>query len=142
MLKSLSIKNYALIDEVTIDLSKGFTIITGETGAGKSILLGALGLLLGDRADAGALHDKKQKCVVEGTFGVKEYGLEDFFSANDLDYASETVIRREVTPEGKSRAFVNDTPANVSVLKMIGEKLVDVHSQHETLTLNDSSFQI
>ncbi len=142
MLKSLSIRNYALIDALEIELPNGLTIITGETGAGKSILLGALGLLLGDRADAQALHDKTQKCVVEGTFIIKEYGLGDFFSANDLDYAHETVIRREVTPEGKSRAFVNDTPVNISLLKTISSRLVDVHSQHETLHLNDAAFQL
>ncbi len=142
MLKTLSIRNYALIDALEIDLAKGLTIITGETGAGKSILLGALGLLLGDRADASALYDREQKCVVEGTFLVKEYGLKDFFEENDLDYANETVIRREITPEGKSRAFINDTPVNISLLKMIANNLVDVHSQHETLTLNESSFQL
>jgi DNA repair protein RecN (Recombination protein N) len=142
MLKTLSIRNYALIDALEIDLAKGLTIITGETGAGKSILLGALGLLLGDRADAASLYDKEQKCVVEGTFRVKEYGLNDFFEENDLDYANETVIRREITPEGKSRAFINDTPVNISLLKMIANNLVDVHSQHETLTLNESSFQL
>ncbi len=142
MLKTLSIRNYALIDALEIDLAKGLTIITGETGAGKSILLGALGLLLGDRADSSSLFDKEQKCVVEGTFQVKEYGLKDFFEENDLDYANETVIRREITPEGKSRAFINDTPVNISLLKMIANNLVDVHSQHETLTLNESSFQL
>lgn len=142
MLKTLSIRNYALIDALEIDLAKGLTIITGETGAGKSILLGALGLLLGDRADSTSLYDKEQKCVVEGTFQVKEYGLKDFFEENDLDYANETVIRREITPEGKSRAFINDTPVNISLLKMIANNLVDVHSQHETLTLNESSFQL
>ncbi|CAN5868921.1 DNA repair protein RecN [soil metagenome] len=142
MLKTLSIRNYALIDALEIDLAKGLTIITGETGAGKSILLGALGLLLGDRADSGSLYDKEQKCVVEGTFLVKEYGLKDFFEENDLDYSNETVIRREITPEGKSRAFINDTPVNISLLKMIANNLVDVHSQHETLTLNESSFQL
>jgi DNA repair protein RecN (Recombination protein N) len=142
MLKTLSIRNYALIDALEIDLAKGLTIITGETGAGKSILLGALGLLLGDRADSSSLFDKEQKCVVEGTFRVKEYGLNDFFEENDLDYANETVIRREITPEGKSRAFINDTPVNISLLKMIANNLVDVHSQHETLTLNESSFQL
>jgi DNA repair protein RecN (Recombination protein N) len=142
MLKTLSIRNYALIDALEIDLAKGLTIITGETGAGKSILLGALGLLLGDRADSSSLYDKEQKCVVEGTFQVKEYGLKDFFEENDLDYANETVIRREITPEGKSRAFINDTPVNISLLKMIANNLVDVHSQHETLTLNESSFQL
>ncbi|MBI3509719.1 MAG: DNA repair protein RecN [Bacteroidetes bacterium] len=142
MLKSLSIKNYALIDELEISIGKGFTIITGETGAGKSILLGALGLLLGDRADAAALADKTKKCIVEGTFALKEYELKDFFSANDIDYENDSVIRREVSVDGKSRAFINDTPVNISLLKEIGNKLVDVHSQHETLLLNESKFQL
>ncbi|HLG04229.1 MAG TPA: DNA repair protein RecN [Bacteroidia bacterium] len=142
MLRSLSIRNYALIDAVEINLDKGLTIITGETGAGKSILLGALGLLLGDRADSAALSDKSKKCFVEGTFDIRAYALKDFFSVNDLDYSDSSVIRREITPEGKSRAFINDTPVNVSVLKAIGERLVDVHSQHETLTLNESRFQL
>lgn len=142
MLKSLSIKNYALIDELEIDLAKGLTIITGETGAGKTILLGALGLLLGDRADSSALNNKSQKCFVEGTFNVKDYDLKEFFAANDLDYENETVIRREVNPEGKSRAFINDSPVNISLLKIIGNRLVDVHSQHETLELNEAAFQL
>lgn len=142
MLKSLSIRNYALIDAVEIDLDKGLTIITGETGAGKSILLGALGLLLGDRADVSALSDRSQKCVVEGCFNIRAYGLKDFFTENDLDYAVETLIRREISAEGKSRAFINDTPVNLSVLRSIGELLVDVHSQHETLTLGESAFQL
>lgn len=142
MLRHLSITNYALIDELSIDLPTGLTIITGETGAGKSILLGALGLLLGQRADTQALHDKTKKCVVEGTFNVAGYELRSLFETNDLDYADETVIRREINSEGKSRAFVNDTPVNLSVLKELGLRLVDVHSQHETLTLNDSAFQL
>ncbi len=142
MLKSLSIKNYALIDAVEIDLAQGLTIITGETGAGKSILLGALGLLLGDRADVTALYDKKQKCVVEGVFDVKDYGLKNIFAENDLDYENETVIRREISVEGKSRAFINDSPVNVSLLKMICNRLVDIHSQHETLALNETAFQL
>ncbi|HET6990768.1 MAG TPA: AAA family ATPase, partial [Bacteroidia bacterium] len=124
MLKTITIRNYALIDELEIDLAKGLTIITGETGAGKSILLGALGLLLGDRADASALYDKSQKCFVEGTFDIKDYDLREFFTANDLDYETETVIRREVNPEGKSRAFINDSPVNISLLKVIGNRLV------------------
>lgn len=142
MLLSLSIRNYALIDAVEIDLDKGLTIITGETGAGKSILLGALGLLLGDRADSSALYDSKQKCVVEGTFSIKNYKLKSFFTENDLDYSEEAVIRREVNADGKSRAFVNDTPVNLTLLRSITQRLVDVHSQHETLTLNDSAFQL
>lgn len=142
MLRTLSIRNYALIDAVEMEPAKELTIITGETGAGKSILLGALGLLLGDRADSSSLYDKNQKCIIEGTFVIKAYGLEDFFTANDLDYADESVIRREISAEGKSRAFINDTPVNISLLRTIGEKLVDIHSQHETLALAESSFQL
>jgi DNA repair protein RecN (Recombination protein N) len=142
MLQHLSIQNYALIDRLEIDLSDGLTIITGETGAGKSILLGALGLLVGQRADTQALQDKAKKCVVEGTFSIGHYDLEEFFVANELDYAKETTIRREINPEGKSRAFINDTPVNLSQLKALGEQLVDIHSQHETLALNEGAFQI
>jgi len=142
MLRHLSITNYALIDALSIDFPQGLTIITGETGAGKSILLGALGLLLGQRADTQALQDKSKKCVVEAEFDLGGYGLKKLFEANDLDYADRTVIRREINPEGKSRAFVNDTPVNLALLKELGLRLVDVHSQHETLTLNDSAFQL
>ena len=142
MLVSLHVQNYALIDSADIELGPGLTIITGETGAGKSILLGALGLLLGDRADSGALFDKSRKCVVEGKFTVNEFNLKRLFEENDLDYSDETLIRREVTAEGKSRAFVNDTPVNISFLKQLSSKLVDVHSQHETLTLTNSAFQL
>lgn len=142
MLTSLNVQNYALIDSAEIDLGTGFTIITGETGAGKSILLGALGLLLGDRADANALFDKSRKCVVEGKFTVNKFDLRQLFEENDLDYSDETIIRREVTAEGKSRAFVNDTPVNISFLKQLSSKLMDVHSQHETLTLTNSAFQL
>jgi DNA repair protein RecN (Recombination protein N) len=142
MLRHLSVHNYALISKLEIDFQSGLTIITGETGAGKSILLGALGLLLGQRADAGALSDSSTKCVVEGHFEVKDFSLQPLFQQHDLDYASTTIIRREVNPEGKSRAFINDTPVNLTVLRAITEKLVDIHSQHETLTLNDSDFQL
>ncbi|MCU0435388.1 MAG: DNA repair protein RecN [Bacteroidia bacterium] len=142
MLRHLSVNNYALISRLDIDFQPGLTIITGETGAGKSILLGALGLLLGQRADAAALSDKSKKCVVEGHFEVKDFSLQPLFQQHDLDYAATTIIRREVNPEGKSRAFINDTPVNLTVLRAITEKLVDIHSQHETLTLNDSDFQL
>jgi len=142
MLKHLSVQNYALIDYLEIDFSEGLTIITGETGAGKSVLLGALSLLLGQRADIQALNDKSKKCITEGTFNIKNYSLKDFFYANELDYDAETTIRREIGAEGKSRAFINDTPVNLNVLKKLGEKLIDIHSQHETLTLNDSEFQL
>lgn len=142
MLASLHIQNYALIDSADIELGPGLTIITGETGAGKSILLGALGLLLGDRADSGLLFDKSRKCVVEGRFTVGKFDLKKIFEENDLDYSDETIIRREVTSEGKSRAFVNDTPVNISFLKLVAPRLLDVHSQHETLTLTNSAFQL
>jgi DNA repair protein RecN (Recombination protein N) len=142
MLKHLTIQNYALIDQLNIDLSNGLTIITGETGAGKSILLGAVSLMLGQRADVQALQDKTKKCVVEGSFDIKDYQLKNFFDTNELDYETTTTIRREINPEGKSRAFVNDTPVNLSVLKDLVSKLIDVHSQHETLTLNNSDFQL
>ncbi len=142
MLKHLSIQNYALIDKVEIDFSNGLTIITGETGAGKSILLGALGLIAGNRADTQSLQDKTKKCIVEATFNIKEYSLKDFFGANELDYEPTTNIRREINPEGKSRAFVNDTPVTLNQLKELAEKLIDIHSQHQTLTLNGSEFQL
>lgn len=141
MLTRLIIKNFVLIESLDVDFTNGLTIITGETGAGKSILLGALGLVLGNRADANTLFNKKTKCIIEAHFEITGYGLKDFFYANELDYEPSTIIRREINPEGKSRAFINDTPVNVSVLKELSQKLVDVHSQHETLTLTNSSFQ-
>ncbi|MBK7970188.1 MAG: DNA repair protein RecN [Bacteroidetes bacterium] len=142
MLQRLSIRNYALIEELDITFSKGMTTITGETGAGKSILLGALALLIGSRADSSSLLKKNLKCVVEGTFHIDNYQLQEFFKINDLDYEKETLLRREINPEGKSRAFVNDTPVNLSVMKELGNRLIEIHSQHETLTLNDSGFQM
>lgn len=142
MLTKLSVRNYALIKELDINLEAGLTIITGETGAGKSILLGALSLILGTRADTSALLDKNEKCIVEGIFNLSAYELQDFFKSNDLDYDDKTLVRREVNPAGKSRAFINDTPVTVSVLKDLGDRLIDVHSQHQTLMLNDNSFQL
>lgn len=142
MLQHLSIQNYALIDRLDIDFSEGLTIITGETGAGKSILLGALALLIGQRADTGVLQDKGRKCVVEGTFNISSYRLKDLFEQYELDYAVDTTIRREINPEGKSRAFINDTPVTLSQLKALGEQLIDIHSQHETLSLNEGAFQL
>jgi DNA repair protein RecN (Recombination protein N) len=142
MLKQLNIQNYALIDELDISFSDGLTIITGETGAGKSILLGALSLIIGQRADTGSLQDKTRKCIVEGTFSIKGYKLNTFFKQNEIDYSDETIVRREINPEGKSRAFINDTPVILSLLRELGERLIDIHSQHETLTLNDSAFQL
>jgi DNA repair protein RecN (Recombination protein N) len=142
MLKHLSIQNYALIDKLEVDFSDGLTIITGETGAGKSILLGALGLIAGSRADSQSLQDKTQKCIVEAVFDVKDYSLKDFFWTNELDYEVTSTIRREITPEGKSRAFINDTPVTLNQLKSLAERLIDIHSQHQTLTLNGSEFQL
>ena len=142
MLNRLDIQNYVLIDSLEVKFNKGLTVITGETGAGKSILLGALGLILGNRADFQVLLNKQKKCIIEGEFSISEYNLKDFFYNNELDYEAVTTIRREITPEGKSRAFINDTPVNLNILKEIGTRLVDIHSQHETLTLNNSSFQL
>ncbi len=142
MIQKLSIRNYALIDQLDISFIKGMTIITGETGAGKSILLGALALLLGNRADAGSLFQKTQKCVIEGIFHPEDVFLKDFLLKNDLDVEENITIRREISPEGKSRSFVNDTPVNLAVLKELGSALIEIHSQHETLTLNDSGFQM
>jgi DNA repair protein RecN (Recombination protein N) len=141
MLQHLRIQNFALIEETEVDFSKGLTVITGETGAGKSILLGALGLTLGNRADVGSLHDKTKKCVIEAKFNIKAYQLQSFFETQELDFEEVTTIRREITPEGKSRAFINDTPANLTVLKELGERLIDIHSQHETLLLKETNFQ-
>jgi len=142
MLAKLFVQNYALIRELDIDLENGLTIITGETGAGKSILLGALSLILGSRADTSVLLDKDEKCIVEGTFRIENYDLKDFFQSNELDYESVTTIRREINPAGKSRAFINDTPVTLGILKEIGERLIDIHSQHQTLMLHDNSFQL
>lgn len=141
MLTQLSINNYALINKLSIDFSSGLSIITGETGAGKSILLGALGLVLGNRADLSSLKDTSHKCIVEAKVAISNYSLEDFFNEVDLDYEPETIIRREILPSGKSRAFVNDTPVTLSVLNQLRTKLIDVHSQHQTMQLSDNSFQ-
>lgn len=141
MLSNLSIKNYALIEDIQMDLRPGFTIITGETGAGKSIMLGALSLLLGKRADFSAIRNAEKKCVIEGIFNISSYDLKSLFAAENLDYELQTIIRREILPSGKSRAFINDTPANLSSLQLLGEKLLDIHSQHETLSLGDNEYQ-
>ena len=141
MLKSLSIKNYALIEELNVKFDKGFSIITGETGAGKSILLGALGLVLGKRADVSFLKQKELKCIVEAEFLLNQYGLEKFFAEEDLDFEPITIIRREIMPSGKSRAFINDTPTTLNVLNTLSARLIDVHSQHKTLALSDKKFQ-
>ncbi len=142
MLKHLSIKNYLLIKDLELEFKNGFTVITGETGAGKTILIGALSLILGKRADTGALLEKNNKCVIEGTFSVSGYDLEGFFTQNDLDYDEHAVLRREINKHGKSRAFINDTPVNLPVLTSLGHRLVDIHSQHQTLMLNESGFQM
>ncbi|MEO5980398.1 MAG: DNA repair protein RecN [Chryseolinea sp.] len=142
MLKHLTIKNYALIKELALEPSGKLNVITGETGAGKSILLGAMGLLMGNRADSKVLWSDDQKCVIEGTFSIKEYKLKSVFKSEDLDYDDTTVIRRELSPGGKSRAFINDTPVTVDVMKRIGNLLMDIHSQHETLQLGHHSFQL
>ena len=141
MLKSLSIKNYALIDKLQVQFDEGFTTITGETGAGKSILLGGLSLILGKRADLNSLRDASEKCVLEAVFDIERYQLKAFFDAEDLDYDKQTIIRREILPSGKSRAFINDTPVTLSVLSDLGEQLVDIHSQHQTLKLTENDFQ-
>ena len=141
MLTSLSIKNYALIEDINIDLQPGFTIITGETGAGKSIMLGALGLLLGDRADFSSIRNSEKKCVIEGNFSISNYKLETFFKKEDLDYEPVSIIRREILPSGKSRAFINDTPVKISALQKLGTYLIDIHSQHETLSLGNVDYQ-
>jgi len=141
MITSLSIKNYALIEKLTIDFSEGFSIITGETGAGKSIILGALGLVLGKRADLTSLKNKEEKCVIEAHFQISKYNLQPFFEANDLDYENETIIRREILPSGKSRAFVNDSPVNLQELQELSLYLLDIHSQHQTQELSDENVQ-
>lgn len=142
MLQTLHIQNYALIDSLELQLHPGFSVITGETGAGKSILLGAIGLLLGARADSKAIKQGAQKCVIEATFGMKGYGLEPFFEAHDIDYEEACIIRREISQNGKSRAFVNDTPTPVATLRELGDMLIDIHSQHQNLLLNKEDFQL
>jgi DNA repair protein RecN (Recombination protein N) len=142
MLQSLYIKNYALIESLEINFSSNFSIITGETGAGKSILLGALGLVLGNRADLSALKDKEQKCVIEAHFSISNYNLKQLFESLDLDYDDNTIIRREILPTGKSRAFVNDSPVNLSELQELGNYLIDIHSQFQTREIINEEYQI
>ncbi|SNZ00671.1 DNA repair protein RecN [Flagellimonas pacifica] len=142
MLTNLSIQNYALIDDINVSFSDGFTTITGETGAGKSILLGGLSLVLGKRADLSSLKNKDQKCIIEAEFGISKYKLHSFFDTNDLDYEDNTIIRREILPSGKSRAFINDSPVTLDVLKGLGSQLIDVHSQHQTLQMTENDFQL
>lgn len=143
MLQSIHIQNYALIDQLDIDFTSGFSVITGETGAGKSIILGAIGLLLGQRADVKAIKSGASKCVVEAKFRIASYDMETFFEENDIEYEpEECIIRRELSANGKSRAFINDTPASLSQMKVLGERLIDVHSQHQNLLLNKEGFQL
>ncbi|RFN60115.1 DNA repair protein RecN [Marixanthomonas ophiurae] len=142
MITTLAIKNYALIDDIRMDFKDGLTIITGETGAGKSILLGALSLVLGKRADLNSMKDASKKCIIEAEFAIKKFNLQTLFEENDLDYDAHTIIRREILPSGKSRAFINDTPVTLSQLQAVGPYLVDIHSQHETLSLAEENYQM
>ena len=141
MIQSLYIRNYLLIDHLELDFSSGFITLTGETGAGKSILMGALSLILGQRVDTAVLKLKEAKCIVEGTFNPGER-VREIFEANDLDFEQLTTLRREIAPSGKSRAFINDTPVNLPLLKEVGKLLVDIHSQHQNLRLNDHLYQM
>lgn len=141
MITSLSIENFALIEKLSVKFTDGFSVITGETGAGKSILLGALGLVLGKRADLTSLKNKEEKCIIEAHFQIKNYNLKSFFVSNDLDYEDETIIRREILPSGKSRAFINDTPVNLNELQELSNYLIDIHSQHQTQELSDDAVQ-
>ncbi|MBV8391184.1 MAG: DNA repair protein RecN [Mucilaginibacter sp.] len=142
MLEKLVINNYALIDNLEISFDKGLNILTGETGAGKSIILGALSLILGQRAESRYFFNQQKKCVIEGVFSINGFHLKNFFEENELDYETETILRREITADGKSRAFINDTPVNLTIIKQLGEKLIDIHSQHATLEINDPDFQL
>ena len=142
MIKRLHIRNYAIIEYLDIDFARGLTIITGETGAGKSILLGALGLIMGDRADTKSLYNQEEKCIIEGIFDLGAHDLRDFFAENDLDYETEVVVRRELTPSGKSRAFVNDSPVTLKVLQDLSAELIDLHQQFDTLDIHNLSFQL
>lgn len=142
MLKHLAVKNYALIENLEVDFSSGLTTITGETGSGKSIILGALGLILGDRADVKSLKDEQKKCVIEGVFDIREYNLQALFADLDLDHENTSYFRREIVPSGKSRAFINDTPVNLVQLREVALRLIDIHSQHQTLQINDAAYQL
>lgn len=139
MLHRLSVSNYALIRDLDIEFAKPFSVITGETGAGKSIILGALSLILGSRADNLTFSDNNRKCTIEGTFDITKCDLESYFEDNNLDYDTTCIIRREITPQGKSRAFINDTPVNLNQLKELTGRLIDVHSQHQTLLLRENT---
>jgi len=141
LLQKLTVQNFALIESLNVDFNSGLSTITGETGAGKSLLLGALGLIIGKRVDTSVIRNTDKKCIVEASFDISAYELEDFFEIEDLDYEIETCIRREILPSGKSRAFVNDTPVNLTVLQALGVKLIDIHSQHQTIEITQSAFQ-
>ena len=141
MLKNLSIKNYLLIDDLSVSFNNGFTVITGETGAGKSILVGGISLILGKRADLSVNRDKSKKCIIEGVFDIGSFDLKSIFDENELDYDTETILRREISPSGKSRAFINDSPVNLSQLSLIGAKIIDIHSQHQNIEVLNSEFQ-
>ena len=141
MLKNLSIKNYLLIDDLSVSFNNGFTVITGETGAGKSILVDGISLILGKRADLSVNRDKSKKCIIEGVFDIGSFDLKFLFDENELDYETETILRREITPSGKSRAFINDSPVNLSQLSLIGSKIIDIHSQHQNIEVLNSEFQ-
>jgi len=142
MLTRLSVFNYALINRLDVNFCAGLNSVTGETGAGKSIILGAMGLILGNRADLSVLKNQNEKCIVEGIFSVENYQLQSFFQENDLDYDTLTILRREITPSGKSRAFINDTPVNLKTLRELGLQLIDIHSQHQNLELGNRKFQL
>ena len=143
MLTHLYIKNFTLIDELDIDFHPGFSVITGETGAGKSIILGAIGLLLGQRADSKAIKKGEKKCVIEAHFDLSNYGMEAFFDEHDIEYEpQDCILRRELMASGKSRAFINDSPASLQQMKALGERLIDIHSQHQNLLLQQEDFQL
>jgi len=141
LLKNLSIKNYLLIDDLSVSFNNGFTVITGETGAGKSILVGGISLILGKRADLSVNRDKSKKCIIEGVFDIGSFDLKSIFDENELDYDTETILRREISSSGKSRAFINDSPVNLSQLSLIGTKIIDIHSQHQNIEVLNSEFQ-
>ena len=142
MLNSLHIENYVLIKKLDLNFESGFSVITGQTGAGKSILLGALNLVLGARADLKSIKEGAEKCIIEAVFDIANYNIRDFFEENDLDYSTECILRREVSASGKSRLFINDTPVNTSILRTLADQLIDIHSQHENLLLRDNNFQL
>ena len=142
MLRHISIRNFALIEHVEIDFDSGFSVITGETGHGKSVFLGAISMLLGQRSDAKAIREGADRCVIEGVFDISDLSLDTFFEENELDYDDECIVRREVAASGRSRAFVNDSPVSVAQLKELGARLIDIHSQHQNLLLGDRNYQL